>query len=203
MYSAALRDTRWGYLLTLWLLVSLTALVVMLLRCKEGWWHPEEGIDQRGLRGNWGAIHSFVAVSDSMISISNTAGLYSSGHAELSLLAVKHSSASCGTGWPWFFLCTGRKKGQTSLWERENQNHGNVTIVGLKHCWCRCHWCVFEGKKGHEATFCIPFLYTYLVCQINLSKEGDSFPDSEVLAAHGVWPRVVKEYRRTHSWSVV
>lgn len=98
IYSAVLRDTRWGYLLTLWLLVFLTALVVMLLRYKEGCWWPEEGIDQRGLHGTCGAIYTFVAVSQSMVSISHTAGLFSSGHAELSLLVVKHSSASCGTG---------------------------------------------------------------------------------------------------------
>lgn len=37
IYSAALRDTRWGYLLTLWLLVPLTPLVVILPRYQKGW----------------------------------------------------------------------------------------------------------------------------------------------------------------------
>lgn len=112
IYSAVLRDTRWGYLLTLWLLVSLIALVVMLLRSKEGWWHPEEEIDQRGLHGTCGVVYIFVAISHSTVSISNTAGLCSSGHTEVSLLAVKHSSASCETGWSWFFPWTGRRKGK-------------------------------------------------------------------------------------------
>lgn len=54
----------------------------------------------------------FVAISHSSVSASNRAGLYSSGRAEVSLLAVKHSSVSWGRGRPLVFLCSWRKKGQ-------------------------------------------------------------------------------------------
>lgn len=60
-------------------------------------------VDQRGLgltgsRCLTGLLTAFVAISCSLVPVSSRTGLCSSGHAEVSLMAVRHSSASWGRG---------------------------------------------------------------------------------------------------------
>lgn len=119
--SLAPRDARWGYLLTLQLLVPRAA-AVWRRRAEEveersrrgggvSCGQPSRGgtvvsqgrADQRGLgltgsRCLTGLLTAFVAISCSLVSVSSRTGLCSSGHAEVSLTAVRHSSASWGRG---------------------------------------------------------------------------------------------------------
>lgn len=165
IYSAVLRDTRWGYLLTLWLGIppsfggDVTEVQEGLVTCRGRDWSERVAWD---LRGN---LHPCCHVSrygfhlkhSWSVQLRTRCGLTSGCETQLSIT------------WDRMVMVL------PLHWEEEGPSlsYGRgrtITMMMLPVCaWSTAAGGVIgvfvRAREGREATLCIPFLYTPLACQ--------------------------------------
>lgn len=199
--TLVLRDARWGYLLTLQVFVPRRAsggddvpetfsrvanheLVVTGLKLSQrgtvtsqGWcWL--EGVTCGA------ACTFFFIISHSSVFISGRDHLCSSGHTEVCLLAVKHSSVSWGRRWPLLFLCSWRIKGQILPMEEREPRPRHVAFVEPEALLLQVSLMYFLGWGRDLKLLFVPF-HMFGFPRGTSFNGGDSFPDTMVLTEGG------------------